>query len=160
PGVRLHAPNALHVRFLEPGICRMLKRAGLVTVRLGLETGDFSRRLDTKLNCSQWRLGVGSLLEAGFSRKDIRVYVLAGLPGGPETGILSAVQLCREFGLQPELNYYSPIPGTPMFRQAELSSSYPLEDPLCHNVSIWPCVPGGFSWEEHKRWKRVCLTGQ
>lgn len=155
--VRLHAPNALHVRFLEPEICGMLKKAGLVTVRLGLETGDFSRREDKKLDSTQWRRGVASLLEAGFSREDIRVYILAGLPGAPENGILKGVELCRESGLRAELNYYSPIPGTPMFRQAELTSGYPLNEPLCHNISIWPCVPGGFSWDEHKRWKRICM---
>ncbi|MCA1743711.1 MAG: cobalamin-dependent protein, partial [Desulfovibrionales bacterium] len=43
--LRLHAPNALHIRYLTPRTCRLLKKAGLETIRLGLETTDFSNRL-------------------------------------------------------------------------------------------------------------------
>ncbi|WP_035244696.1 B12-binding domain-containing radical SAM protein [Desulfonatronovibrio hydrogenovorans] len=153
--LRLHAPNALHIRYLTPQICRLLKRAGLVTVRLGLETADFRQRQDHKLDFRQWRKGVANLLEAGFSRQDLVVYVMAGLPGQQDREIIKTVREVLSLGIRPELNHYSPIPGTPMFERAVEESTFPLDDPLCHNNSIWPCVAGGFSWEGKKRWQEA-----
>lgn len=153
--LRLHAPNALHVRYLTPGVCALLKKAGLTTVRLGLETIDFQNRKDSKLGLEEWQKGVANLLQAGFVRQDIVVYVLAGLPGQTDAEVEATARECLKMGLRPELNYYSPIPGTLLFEKAREVSGYPLDEPLFHNNSIWPCVKGGFSWDEHKRWKKM-----
>ena len=158
--LRLHTPNAMHVRHLTPEVCGRLKRAGLTTVRLGLETTDFDHRHDVKLTRDQWEAGARNLLNAGFDLDDIGVYILFGLPGQDLGNVEQAVKHVRAFGFRPHLAHYTPIPGSPMFDTACQASPYPLRDePLYQNNSIWPCVPGGFNWDEAKRWK-LLLQGK
>ncbi len=152
--VRLHTPNALHVRYMDMETCKALKKAGLNTVRLGLESG-FRDRNDLKLTREQWQEGVSNLRQAGFCNEDIGAYILFGLPGQDESEIIQAVQIARNSGIRPQLALYTPIPGSEMFATAKKHSFYPLEEPLYQNNSIWPCYPGGFSWSEHSRWKRI-----
>lgn len=153
---RLHTPNAVHVRYLTPEIYRKLKAAGLTTVRLGLETADFGNRHDSKLTEAEWEQGAANLLAAGFQTKDIGAYILFGLPDQDEQEVVNAIRLVRRHGFLPKLAHYTPIPGTPMFDDACRVSQYPLiEEPLCHNNSIWPCVPGGFSWEKQAWWTKT-----
>jgi hypothetical protein len=154
PGVRLHTPNAMHVRNLTADACRRLRAGGLTTVRLGLETTDFDHRHDVKLTRSEWEAGARNLVDAGFDLNDIGVYILFGLPGQDLSGVEAAVRHVRGFGFRPHLAHYTPIPGSPMFEAARRASPYPLADePLFQNNSIWPCVPGGFDWDQAARWK-------
>ncbi len=155
--LRLHAPNALHVKYLTPESCTLLKKAGLVTVRLGLETINFTDRRDSKLTDMEWRQGISNLLQAGFSTNELAIYVLAGMPGQKDRDIELTMRACLSMGIRPELNHYSPIPGTPLFSRALEESDYPLQEPLWHNNSLWPCVKGGFSWEKQKHWKELKL---
>lgn len=158
--LRLHTPNAMHIRRLSSNVCRTLKRAGLHTVRLGLETTDFDNRNDVKLTREEWEGGARCLLEAGFDLDDIGVYILFGLPGQDLSNVETAVEHVRSFGFRPHLAHYTPIPGSPMFETACKASPYPLaHEPLFQNNSIWPCVPGGFNWDEAKRWK-LLLQGK
>ncbi|MGM0646310.1 MAG: B12-binding domain-containing radical SAM protein [Thermodesulfobacteriota bacterium] len=154
--VRLHTPNAMHVQALTPEICRALFQAGLTTIRLGLESGDFDNRLDTKLSAQQWRHGVENLFAAGFRPRDISAYILFGLPDQNEREIRSAARLAAASGIRPQLAHFSPLPGTSLFERAVQVSPWPLaEEPVCHNNSIWPCVPGGFSWKTKRRWQET-----
>jgi radical SAM superfamily enzyme YgiQ (UPF0313 family) len=156
PDVRLHTPNAMHVRRLTADACRRLKAGGLTTVRLGLETTDFDHRHDVKLTRSEWENGARNLVDAGFDLADIGVYILFGLPGQDLGNVEAAVRHVQGFGFRPHLAHYTPIPGSPMFEAACKASPYPLaEEPLFQNNSIWPCVPGGFDWDEAARWKAL-----
>ncbi len=151
--IRLHVPNGLHAAYLEPHVCRLLFRAGLTTVRLGLESANFRNRPDKKLTRQEWDYGVGNLFRAGFKPEDTGAYILFGLPGQSEEEVMEAISFAKSFGIRPHLAYYSPIPGTAMFERAERYSPYPLRDePLCQNRAIWPCYPAGFSWAERNRW--------
>eukprot|EP00828_Plagiopyla_frontata_P032126 TRINITY_DN41935_c0_g1_i1.p4 TRINITY_DN41935_c0_g1~~TRINITY_DN41935_c0_g1_i1.p4 ORF type:complete len:133 (-),score=44.31 TRINITY_DN41935_c0_g1_i1:52-450(-) len=72
------------------------------------------------------------------------------------SGVEQAVDHVRSFGFRPHLAHYTPIPGSPLFSEAVLASPYPVaEEPLFQNNSIWPCVPGGFNWDEAARWKDI-----
>ncbi len=154
PDARLHTPNALHARFLTPDLAKRLRRAALTTVRLGLESAEFAARLDEKIREEEWRAAVEALLSAGYAGRDIGVYLLFGLPHQDMESVRRGVATVRALGLTPILAHYSPIPGTPLFAQALASSPYPLaEEPLFQNNSLWPCVPGGFSWEARARVK-------
>jgi len=160
PPVRLHTPNALHVSRLSPSICKLLHRAGLTTVRLGLESADFENRLDAKLSREQWAEGVHNLRQAGFTDDQLGAYILFGLPGQRDQEIKQAIRLARASGVRPHLAQYSPIPGSALFERARKHSGYPLEaDPIFQNNSIWPCVPGGFSWEADRSWKAFLRSG-
>jgi radical SAM superfamily enzyme YgiQ (UPF0313 family) len=158
--IRLHTPNALHVRHLSPELCRLLHRAGLCTVRLGLETSSFRERWDAKLTSREWEAGLDNLLAAGFSRDQIGAYILFGLPGQDPEEIEQSIRFVRSCGIRPHLAHYTPIPGTRLFETARHHSPYPLEsEPLCQNNSVWPCYPGGFSWREQGKWKSL-LQGE
>ncbi|QGY39150.1 radical SAM protein [Pseudodesulfovibrio cashew] len=158
--LRLHTPNAMHVRRLSADVCARLKRAGLHTVRLGLETTDFDHRHDVKLTRREWEDGARNLLDAGFDLDDIGVYILFGLPGQDLGNVEQAVEHVRSYGFRPHLAHYTPIPHSPLFAEAAKVSPYPLaREPLFQNNSIWPCVPGGFNWDEAKRWK-LLLQGK
>ncbi len=153
--IRLHTPNALHVRYLDPELCRLLYRAGLHTIRLGFESGDFASRPDKKLGADEWSQGMHNLLQAGFKRKQLAAYVLFGLPGQGDEEVLQSIREVRRWGIRPELTQYSPIPGSSMFEEARKHAWLDLDDPLAHNNSIWPCVPGGFTWEKRNYWNQI-----
>jgi radical SAM superfamily enzyme YgiQ (UPF0313 family) len=155
-GARLHTPNAMHARYLAPEVCRRLKRAGTHTVRLGLETGDFDHRLDLKLSREQWRAGLAALREAGFGPGQVGAYILFGLPDQDPRQLERTIALARDEGVRPELAYFTPIPTSPLFERACAASPWPLaEEPLCQNNSIWPCVPGGYSKHQARRWREI-----
>jgi len=158
--VRLHTPNAMHVRYLTPEVCRRLKRAGLHTVRLGLETGDFEHRRDVKLSRELWSAGLAALREAGFGPQEVGAYILFGLPDQDPAEVEETIIMARASGIRPELAHYTPIPSSPLFARACEVSGYPLQsEPLCQNNSIWPCVPGGYSWEKIRCWRQL-LRGE
>ena len=155
-GIRLHTPNALHVRLLNSELCRRLVKAGLTTVRLGLETSDFDHRLDAKLSHAQWQRGLQNLFQAGIRPSQVKAYVLFGLPFQEPDEVLRTVNTAHKAGIRAELALYSPIPDSPLFAQACTASEYDLEnEPLFHNNSIWPCVPGGYSPQSHRYWNSI-----
>lgn len=154
-GVRLHTPNAMHVRYLTPDVCGRLKRAGVHTIRLGLETTDFAHRLDRKLNEEQWQSGVQALREAGFGPGEVGAYILCGLPDQDLDGLRQTITMAKHSGIKPDLAHFTPIPSSPLFDRACEVSPFPLrEEPMCQNNSIWPCVTGGFSWEAVEYWRK------
>ncbi|WP_459938786.1 B12-binding domain-containing radical SAM protein [Desulfonatronum parangueonense] len=154
--VRLHTPNAVHIRYLNRSLCSMMRKAGFVTIRLGLETSSFAHRNDEKLLADHWEQGVRALVEAGFQADQVGAYILCGLPGQDFDEVAASGRFVRSFGLRPHLAYYSPIPGTQLFQQACAISKLPLaEEPLFQNPSLWPCVPGGFSQERQRALQRI-----
>jgi hypothetical protein len=71
---------------------------------------------------------------------------------------MATIDQVKKWGLRPELAHYTPIPKSRLFDRACEVSPFPLAtEPLTQNNSIWPCVPGGFSWEKVTWWKK--LTG-
>lgn len=155
-GARLHTPNAMHARYLSADVCARLKRAGVRTVRLGLETEDFEHRMDVKVSRDQWEAGLAALRDAGFGRGEVGAYILFGLPDQDMAGVERSIRMVRDRGIRPELAYFTPIPTSPLFDRACEVSRYPLRsEPLCQNNSIWPCVAGGYSWERLRYWHEL-----
>lgn len=155
-GARLHTPNAMHVRYLTSEVCARLRRAGFRTVRLGLETEDFDRRRDVKLSREQWEAGMAALRGAGFGEGEVAAYILFGLPDQDGTEVERTIALARSRGVRPELAHFTPIPSSPLFDRACDVSPWPLRrEPLCQNNSIWPCVPGGYSPQQARRWREL-----
>ncbi|HDQ40713.1 MAG TPA: radical SAM protein [Desulfonatronum sp.] len=153
---RFHTPNAVHIRYLTPALCQLMRRAGFQTIRLGLETSAFEARLDEKLNVEHWVAALEALFATGFTAEQIGAYVLFGLPDQDMDEVRETIRFVRSSGLRPHLAFYSPIPGSALFSRACETSSYPLKDePLFHNPSLWPCVPGGFSWQARDQWRRL-----
>jgi radical SAM superfamily enzyme YgiQ (UPF0313 family) len=146
--VRLHTPNALHVREISAEIARLLHRSGFRTIRLGLETADMEMHqdLDGKISEGEFDRAVMNLRKAGFSKRDIGAYVLVGLPGQSVESVLQTITFVGDTGATPYLAEYSPIPHTALWQKAVEHSSYDLSsEPLFHNNTLLPC------WNESRR---------
>jgi radical SAM superfamily enzyme YgiQ (UPF0313 family) len=153
---RFHTPNGLHARLITREVVAGLKRANFATLRLGAETTALGEaRLDAKLQAGELEAALAYLREAGFTSKELGVYLLIGLPDQGETEVTASIQRVRELGATPVLAQYSPIPGTALWPRACECSRYDLNaDPLFQNNSLFPCWPQ-FSWDRYTRLKRL-----
>ena len=148
---RFHTPNGIHGREMSDEIASLMYEVGFKTVRLGLETSDAIRqkRIGNKITSREMERAIAYLREAGFSREDIGVYILAGLPGQRVSGVEESIRFVRACGAAPKLAEYSPIPQTPLWEAALRVSEFDLRgEPLFHNNSILPCRWEGFTWED------------
>lgn len=146
--LRLHTPNALHVRGITGPSARLLFRAGVASVRLGLETADVELRagLDHKVAQAEFETACAGLRAAGFGPGRIGAYLLVGLPGQSTDSIRRSIEMVKRAGATPLLAYYSPIPGTRLWPAAVRAARYDLAaDPLFSNNSVLPCRPE-FDW--------------
>jgi len=137
----------LHVKEISPDIASLMHKTGFRTIRLGLETSDFSlhRDLDNKVTEGDFERAVTSLLEAGFTTDQIGAYVLMGLPGQSVDSVFESIDFVGRSRAMPYLSEYSPIPHTPMWEKAVNHSRYNLaEEPLFHNNTLLPC------WEDYR----------
>jgi radical SAM superfamily enzyme YgiQ (UPF0313 family) len=147
-GLRFHTPNALHVREISPSVAGLLFRAGFRTIRLGLETVDsrLHLRMGNKVSEGEFSKAASSLRAAGFTRKDIGAYVLAGLPGQSVESVRETILFADDSGATSYLAEYTPMPHTPLWEEAVFSSAYDLRsEPLYHNNTLLPC------WSEGQR---------
>jgi hypothetical protein len=146
--LRFHTPNALHVRGITRPVARLLFASGFKTIRLGLETCnmDLHKNLDGKVSPGEFEKAVAHLAAAGFSKEEIGVYILAGLPGQPVDSVKESIDQVHRVGATPYLAEYSPIPHTKLWNKALSCSEYDLlSEPLFHNSTLLPC------WRESER---------
>jgi radical SAM superfamily enzyme YgiQ (UPF0313 family) len=156
--VRFHTPNALHVREITRPLARLMRRAGFHTIRLGLETTAFEGRqaMDRKVTEKEFMRTVGHLRAAGFGAGQVGAYLLAGLPGQDVAGVEASIAVVKTAGVTPVIAHYTPIPHTPMWKEAVAASRYDLEaDPIFTNNAIFPCRGDAFSWDVLTRLKNL-----
>lgn len=154
--LRFHTPNAVHVRALSPDWCRLLYESGFTTLRLGLETTrpDRQREWGGKVENEMFLQAVKNLLGAGFSREQLGVYLLCGLPGQTPEEVAETIRVVARAGAQPYLCEYSPVPGTAMWKDACAVSPYDLAgEPLYHNNTFFACRRLDFTYEDLLRLK-------
>jgi hypothetical protein len=155
--IRLHAPNGLHVRHINDEIARLLKAAGCATIRLGFESAEERLQEETggKVSNDDYVRAARALLNAGFTRDQVGVYILAGLPGQSAEQIAGSISFVHASGLRPFVSEYSPIPGTALWDTAVATSPFPIaQDPLFHNNSLLPCRWEGCTPEDVHLLKR------
>ena len=156
--IRLHTPNALHIREITLPLARLMVRAGFHTVRLGLETTTFDHRdsLDRKVNEAEFLRSVDHLKTAGFRADQVGAYLLAGLPGQDVDDVTHSIAVVKRAGISPVIAHYTPIPHTPMWPEAVAASRYDLEaDPIFTNNALFPCQSETFSWKVLTRLKNL-----
>jgi len=141
-GLRLHAASGLACRGMTQRVARAMRRAGFKTIRLGLETADTAAQsaLGGKVTTDEFRSTVENLESAGFDREEIGVYVLVGMPGQRRSEMEQTLEVVLDAGARPHLAEYSPVPGSPMFEEANALSQYDLDEPLYHNPTLLPCA--------------------
>jgi radical SAM superfamily enzyme YgiQ (UPF0313 family) len=144
--VRFHFPNGLHIRYITHAIAELMVQAGCKTIRLGLETAETVKQISTggKVSTDDFIKAAYALKTAGFTEREVGVYILAGLPGQDVNEVYKTIQLVKEQGLKPLIAEYSPIPGTALWQMAITVSPFPIaEEPLFHNNTLLPC-----QWEK------------
>ncbi len=151
-----HTPNAIHIREIDEEVADLLFRSRFKTIRLGFESSIETTQIETggKVDNQEFRQAVKNLKRAGYSKEEIGVYIMAGLPGQRAGEVEESIAFVRETGARPMLVEYSPIPHTPLFEKAKKMSSFDLEnEPLFHNNSILPCQWDGFTLADYRRLK-------
>ena len=163
--VRFHTPNGLHARFIDPRLARAMRRAGFVTVRLGLESADPAQQAHDggKVDDAAFARAIDALYGAGFSAREVSAYVLVGRPGQDVGAVRATVAFAHRLGVPVRTAQFSPIPGTAEWgRAVEMGYIPPDADPLLHNNSIYPCGDAR-AWEvlksEINAGNRALLTG-
>jgi radical SAM superfamily enzyme YgiQ (UPF0313 family) len=149
---RFHTPNGLHARFIDRRLAAKMRRAGFVTIRLGLESADPAQqaRDGGKVDRSLFTRAVESLFAVGFAPRHLAAYVLAGRPGQRVEQVRDTVAFAHQLGLPVEIAQFSPIPGTAEWDAAvDAGCIAPGADPLLHNNSLYPCGNAP-AWERFK----------
>ncbi len=162
--LRFHTPNALHVRGLtDPAWCRFLFEAGFVTLRLGLETtrGERQKQWGGKTDLKMFYRALENLFRAGFSSRNIGVYLLAGVPDQTPDEVAEAIRVVRDAEAQPFVAEFSPIPGTAVWNKAVQISAFPLQDePLTHNNSFFACRRSDFTLKDLSALKKLARNAR
>ncbi len=138
-----HTPNALHIKAVSEQAARLMFKAGFKTIRLGLETTDFSknRNHDIKVGKNDFYTAINNLKAAGFEKNQVGAYLLCGLPGQNLDDVERSMQIVKNTGILPVLAYYTPIPHTAMWKTAVAQSKFDLEKhPVFTNNTLFPCI--------------------
>ncbi|MEN3185666.1 MAG: B12-binding domain-containing radical SAM protein [Atribacterota bacterium] len=127
-----HLPNGIHARYVTKELALLMCEAGFRTIRLSLETVFESSQKETggKVNREDFERAVTYLREAGFTEKELEVYLLFGRPGSSEEEIRASVEYVRKMGLIPRLALYAPTPRTALYQTLP---EFIRKEPLWHN---------------------------
>ncbi|MGB9668344.1 MAG: B12-binding domain-containing radical SAM protein [Thermosulfidibacteraceae bacterium] len=136
--VNFHTPNGIHTRYISREVAFLLRRAGFKTLKLGVER--FSRRFDDKTSREEIVEAICYLKEAGFTKEEIGVYMIFGLPDEDFDYLVYDIHELDRMGVGVYLAEFSPVPGTPVFELAKVTSRYDLNEPLFHNNTIFPAL--------------------
>ena len=143
-------PNALNASMIDQETALLLKAAGFLEVRLGLETADAKLQKETggKIDRHGFENAVVFLKRAGFEGASICVYVLVGLPFQRGSAVRKTIDYVAELGVRVSLAQYSPIPHTSLFETYHKLARYPVADePLFQNNTLFPFAWEGFTEE-------------
>jgi radical SAM superfamily enzyme YgiQ (UPF0313 family) len=152
-GVRFHTPNGINARFITVDVAEILFNSGFRTIRIGFESSseDFQRETGMKVTNEEISLAVSRLLNAGFERKDIGIYIMAGRRDEGEVEVRETLRFVERLGTKVFISEYSPVPGS---REWEQMEDFQGLDPLWQNNSI-AYLKNGWTMESMQRVKDV-----
>lgn len=133
-----HAPNGMHARFMDQKIAGLFRHAGFKTIRLSFEAlrGIAQESSDEKVDPSDLEKAIHYLHNAGYSKADIGVYILIGIPGQQDEDILDTADYIHALGAHVYTAQYSPVPGTPLFGKDKERIEDIEKEPLLQNSTI------------------------
>ena len=139
--VAFHTPNGVFPKEIDESLASLMYESGFRTIRLSYETSnrDRQREMASKVSDENLAGAVEALVGAGYTRDQLGVYVLMGLPGQPLEEIVDSIAFVLSLGVKVRTASFSPIPGTREWRRAV--DEYGLEeeiDPLLTNNTIFP----------------------
>lgn len=154
--LRLHTPNGIHVRFIDEELAMLMKASGFKTLRLSFETVSPERQRLTggKARTDELVNAVSLFKNAGFTKKEIGVYLMYGLPGQNLDEIEDGVRFLRSLGVSIYLTEFSPIPKTKMWNEL-VSNGIISEDIdlLLTNNSVYYYLYSGYNLKKLERLK-------
>ncbi|MDP8219527.1 MAG: B12-binding domain-containing radical SAM protein [Candidatus Theseobacter exili] len=157
--LRLHFPNGLHACFLNNKNAELMKKAGAVTIRLGLETSNWliQKNIGNKITEKAFLRAVETLFDADFQPAVLGAYTMMGLPGQkPEDVLQDIAFLTDKCGIQAFLAAYSPIPGSKDFANMSIHIQEKLlEEPLYTNNTVFSDFSGVFDQDTIRSMRKI-----
>ncbi len=128
---KFFTPNGLHSRFLSKKVSNAMQEVGFKEPRISLETTELKiqKLLSLKTTYEEFRNAVDNLIMAGYSKKHIYVYLLAGIPDQSFESVKKSILDVATVGVKVSLSEFSPIPKTPLEQS--------LVDPLLTNNTAY-----------------------
>ena len=160
---RFHTPNSIFASELTPFVAEKMKQMDFRTVRISLETTNVDRlkKMNRKIFPEHFKKAMKNLANAGFTKKEIGVYIMAGLPGQEAQEVRDAIDFTIELGGIPHLAEYSPIPGTVEWERAKKSVKIDITgEPLFQNNTVFHLLEETFEQHaleelKHYLWKKA-----
>jgi len=154
--VRFHAPNGIHVRFIDAELAMLMKASNFKTLRLSLETISPERQKLTggKVRTDEFENAVTLLKKSGFTKKELGVYLMYGLPGQGLNEVKEGVELLKSLNVHINLTEFSPIPNTKMWNELLTKGIISKDiDLLLTNNSVYYYLYSGYDLKEIERLK-------
>jgi radical SAM superfamily enzyme YgiQ (UPF0313 family) len=151
--VSFHTPNGLHIREIDQDMAHLFRKADVRSLYLSQESTDRNviREACPKVAQGDLERAIGYLEKAGYRREDISVYLMAGLPNQDAASIRESVGDIRRLGAKPRMAYFSPIPGTRIWRELVDRGRLKKDaDPLIQNKMAFPYLWADFSPEDFR----------
>jgi radical SAM superfamily enzyme YgiQ (UPF0313 family) len=144
--VNFHTPNGVHIRAIDEELALLMKESGFNTLRFGFESivEKFQKDSDNKVTNNDFEKTMNILFKAGFTKENIGIYILMGLPGQTNEDVKKTIRFIKDFDLKPKLCEYSPIPYTEYFKESlRYTKADIYNEPLFQNnttLSLWSPV--------------------
>ncbi len=147
--IRIHVPNGLHIRWLDKKNIESMKVCGFVTLRFGYESSSIKHTQDTNAKADRNELEEKTRLikAAGFSSKDIGVYIMAGLPDQTVEDVIDELSFIASLGIQVKPVFLSPVPHTKLFNYYTETLPQLTQDPLFHNDTFFITQLPGWGYD-------------
>lgn len=153
-----YLPNALHLDRLDHDTASLMRRCGFREICVGFESSSkkFHEENDNKIELNLFPEKIEMLFRCGFTKENIRMYVLAGLPGQEASEVEGSLRYLAKYGLRGNIAEFSPVPGTSLWERCVKESIFPIaEEPLCQDNSIFPMQWEKFTVQDMERLKRL-----
>jgi radical SAM superfamily enzyme YgiQ (UPF0313 family) len=140
-----HTPNGLHLKEVDFEVASLFKKANFQSLFLSQEffDKDLLAKSCPKLSEGDLERALHHLEKAGYSRQEVNVYLLVGLPSQDIAAAKESILHVRRLGARPRLAFFSPVPGSgewqALVRKGLLA---PDADPLLHNKLVFPYLGG------------------
>ena len=143
-----HTPNGLHIKEIDLELAILFKKANFQSLFLSQESFQdiILHNAGSKVSEGDLEKALASLEQAGYSRHQVNVYLMVGLPDQDASGVKEGILRVQSLGAKPRLAYFSPVPGTGEWeRMVKKGYIEKNADPLIHNKLTFPYIWGNFS---------------
>lgn len=155
--VNYHLPNGIHAHRINQKISDLLKNSNFKVIKLGYETSnpDIQVKTGNKVNNIDLINSVKYFKNSEIDLKNIGAYIISNLPGQKVDDLYEAIDFCFDLGISPNINEYTPIPGTKDYFELTKKNILPKNiDPLLLNNTYIPYWwKNGLSKEELEKVK-------